>query len=92
MNTIEAANPFAMMLAPQQVLQTIEASSALRSLRQKQYMLLDRPGSLAPAAANDPLLDDEDDFDTGTTVIDEPLLSESVGASQTYQSFPRIFN
>lgn len=93
MNAVAAANnPFALMLEPQQVLQAVEGSRTLRGLRQQQYLLLDRPS--APTGSTDIALFDaqmdeepDEEFDAG-----EPLVSEVVEGSHSYQSFPRIFN
>jgi hypothetical protein len=90
MNALQANNPFALMLEPQQVLQAIEGSTSLRGLRQQQYLLLDRPAGLAPQsdlAAFDALQDEQDE-----PFFDEPLQSETVSGSHTYQAFPRVFN
>ena len=94
MNTVNAlpSNPFAMMLAPQQVFEAIEGSSALRGLRQKQYMLLDRPAIESAGAALISAQDDEDEAFDVDMMFDEPLLSESVSGSHTYHSFPRVFD
>jgi hypothetical protein len=89
---IAANNPFALMLEPQQVLEAVEGSRTLRSLRQQQYLLLDRPSvpaANADLAMFDAELDDspDEEFDAG----DAPV-SEVVDGSHSYQSFPRIFN
>lgn len=46
-----ATNPFALMVQPDAVLQAMEKSSALRSLRQRQVRPLDREEDLAADAA-----------------------------------------
>ena len=92
MNAINA-NPFALMLTPQQVLQAVEGSTALRGLRQQQYLLLDRPASMvAHAAVEFDAIDDADEDLDDTMTFDETLISESVSGSHSYQSFPRVFN
>ncbi len=87
------ANPFALMLAPQQVLQTVEGSSALRGLRQQQYLLLDRPASMVAqgAAIEFDTREADEDLEEGV-MFEEELTSESVSGSHSYQSFPRLFN
>lgn len=91
-NPAIASNPFALMLEPQQVLDAVQGSRTLRSLRQQQYLLLDRPS--APASnAEVALFDAEmDDAPEETFEPDDMPVSETVEGSHSYQSFPRIFN
>ena len=93
MNTANtfSANPFGLMLDPQSVLDTVQSSPALGKLRQQQYMLLDRPAGAVNAE-----LAAYDARQEALVLEEEPAeelpISESIGGSHNYQSFPRVFN
>lgn len=61
--TIESLNPFSLMMEPERVLQTMERSQQLRSLRRHKLHPLDKPlipytsEALASRAAYDAMID-----------------------------------
>lgn len=64
--TLQAINPFSLMMEPERVLHTMEHSSQLRSLRRHKLRPLDKPlipytkEALASRAAFDAAIDAED--------------------------------
>jgi hypothetical protein len=67
--TLEALNPFSLMMEPERVLHTMERSQQLRSLRRHKLRPLDKPlipytsAALASRAAYDAMIDAQE-FDT----------------------------
>ncbi|MFZ4626055.1 MAG: hypothetical protein ACOYNF_17705 [Rhodoferax sp.] len=65
-STLEALNPFSLMMEPQRVLHTMEQSQQLRSLRRHKLRPLDKPlipytsAALASRAAFDAMIDAQD--------------------------------